>query len=66
MSPTATIGTLATPGAVPGTGVVGEVVYPGWWGTGVGLEGAIPVPQPDHPRDPYLVYLRLKSLPTAK
>ena len=25
--------------------------------------GAIPVPSQDHPKDPYLVYLRLKAYP---
>ena len=35
-------------------------------GDEVGPGGAIPGTYPGHPRTPYLVYLRLKGLPTAK
>ena len=44
-----------------------------WWGRGVpgvwdgwGPEGAIPVPSPHHPQDPYLDIFSHKALPTAK
>ena len=39
---------------------------PGVVGAGEVGRGAIPVPRPSPPRTPYLVYLRLRSLPTAK
>ena len=55
------------PGAsgVAGSGVGWGGVYPGWgarWVPG----RAIPVPLPDQSQDPYLVYISLKALPTAK
>ena len=46
-------------------GGVGRGV-PGVVRTGVGREGAIPVPVQDHPRDPYLVIFEARALPTAK
>ena len=44
-------------------GVPGVV---GWVGTGVGTGGVLPGTQARPSQDPYLRYLRLKALPTAK
>ena len=55
MSPTATISSVLDghDGCMLG---VGGGVYPGWWGTGVGRRGAIPVPTQAPSQDPYLTY----------
>ena len=47
------------PGSAVGRGVPGVVRWGGSW------EGAIPVPRPNHPRDPYLVIFSQRALPTA-